>query len=127
MLPNQKEITNVYNFPSTINEVILSMSDVETREKLYEIDRRNSYLNVASLCKNIRCCGVWEKRNFIQRMKVEQKGKGNSGKMKEKSDIGAFVGLQREKALDNGHFRKDKHRHFRIGIYMYTKKRAKTF
>ena len=112
--------------PSTINEVILSMSDVESREKLYDAGLKLKNFDVllqASPCQGKQ--GYWkfqrmsEEKNQDVENEKNKVAKSEGCLMKENEE--PLLGVHRQRALDNGHFRKDRHRSFRME--MYTKRR----
>lgn len=109
--------------PSTINEVILSMSDVESREKLYDAG-----LNVKDVALVKTSCRRNCKNKARQPRGKDPDNKNDERNGKEKTTSSPvchskekheepLVGLHRQRALEKGHFRKDKHRSFRIRIY----------
>lgn len=110
--------------PSTINEAILSMSDAECRDTLYRADLKITNVEFWQP----KCRGKCKK-------KAMRKGSNNSGKEERKTENWGgkckneystqLVGVHRQRALENGHFRKDRHRSFRIAVYM-TRKRTQT-
>lgn len=126
--------------PSTINEVILSMSDVESREKLYDAGLQLKNFDVL-LHETSPCRGKQSSSSIVPagyrkfRKKSEEKKQDvENEKMKvvdvclvnEKDGEPLLPGVHRQRALDNGHFRKDRHRSFRME--MYTKRsRTMTF
>jgi hypothetical protein len=103
--------------PSTANETILSMADAECRETLYR-----SGLKVTNVeFWQPRCsCKRKAKKNEVDEKKNEKREEKC-----EKQHETQLVGVHRQRALEKGHFRKDRHRSFRIAVYM-TRKRSHT-
>ena len=98
--------------PSTANEAILSMSDAECRESLYR-----SGLKMTN-------AEFWQPKCSCKKKEKRKEG-GNSetknGKLEAvcvKQHETHLVGIHRQRALEKGHFRKDRHRLFRIAAYM---------
>ena len=141
MFPEHSTITQQisYSLPSTKNEAVLSMSDVETREELYKVDEvsfesapssgQSTVIMKNGGRKETRYNVAHDKDFDQKRKKKKHPSPANVGSYMydEKHEVAPFHGVQKEKALENGHLRKDRSRHYRIGIYMYTKKRSKTF
>jgi hypothetical protein len=106
--------------PSTADETILSMTDVECRDSLYRSD-----LKVANV-------EFWQPKCCCTRQGKQKKGNAKDEIIAEKREEKCskqhethLVGVHRERALEKGHFRKDRHRSFRIAVYL-TRRRSQT-
>lgn len=113
--------------PSTANEVILSMSDVESREKLYDVglELKNVELLHSSFRRNCTTMAKFHntrlrkkdfKKRQVQNREDDKVTTGVLCQLKGKYEA-TLVGLHKQQALENGHFRKDIHRLFRMGLY----------
>ena len=108
------------------------MSDVESREKLYDAGLKLKNFDVllrASPCQGKQASIVSFGYRKFQRMSEEKNQNTENEKNMVVKSEGCLVsekeepllGVHRQRALDNGHFRIDRHRSFRME--MYTKRR----
>ena len=113
---------NDMGLPSTVDEVIVSMSDAECRETLYRAGLKVT--NVEFWQPRCSCKKkVKQKESKKSEKDDKESGKWESGCDKHENQL---VGVHRQRALEKGHFRKDRHRSFRIALYM-TRQRTQTF
>lgn len=99
--------------PSTVNEKILSMADVECRDNLYRSGLKTTYVE------------FWLLNKCTCKKKCE-KMTGNCERQQETE----LTIVHRQRAFEKGFFKKDKHRSFRIQLHMIKqshRKHPKTF
>ena len=103
--------------PSTANETILSMADAECRDTLYRSD-----LKIANVeFWQPKCCCKRKQKDCDEKDEMEDGEREKCQKQHETH----LVGVHRQRALEKGHFRKDRHRSFRIAVYL-TRRRSHT-
>jgi hypothetical protein len=103
--------------PSTANEAILSMADAECRETLY---RSGLKITNVEFWQPICAC-----KKKVKQKESDENSAGKQERKCEKQHETQLVGVHRQRALEKGHFRKDRHRSFRIAVYM-TRQRSQT-
>ena len=109
--------------PSTIDEVIVSMSDAECRETLY---RAGLKVTNAEFWQPRCSCKKKVKRKESMKSEMDEKESVKRESGCEKQHDTQLVGAHRQRLFEKGHFRKDRHRSFRIALYM-TRQRTQTF
>ena len=104
--------------PSTANETILSMADAECRDTLYRSDLKQTNVEFWQA----KCCC---KRKGKQK-DCDERDEMDAGEREEKCQKQHethLVGVHRQRALEKGHFRRDRYRSFRIAVYL-TRRRS---